>query len=113
MGVVGIVLLLVVAFVLLSSVWSISGLVIALLIWGLIGYLAGRLVRGYGYGPVGNVLLGLTGGVTGSLLLGLIGLGSIRSIPLIGGIVVGVFGAMVVIAGVNLLRGSSGKAKRV
>ncbi|MAS36721.1 MAG: GlsB/YeaQ/YmgE family stress response membrane protein [Anaerolineaceae bacterium] len=63
----------------------------------LAGMFAGRLIRGRGYGPAGDILLGLVGGVIGSILLSLIGLGGIGQIPLIGGIVVGIIGAVFVV----------------
>ncbi|MBZ0298264.1 MAG: GlsB/YeaQ/YmgE family stress response membrane protein [Anaerolineae bacterium] len=69
----------------------------------LAGMFAGRLIRGRGYGPVGDVLLGLTGGIVGSLVLGLIGLGGIGHIPLIGGILVGVIGAVILVWLLRLL----------
>src|SRR5688572_27047421 len=78
-------------------------LVIALVIWGVIGSLAGRIVRGHGFGFLGNIILGFIGGITGAIILSLLGLGFILHLPIIGGIVTGVIGAIVFIFFMRLI----------
>lgn len=73
---------------------SLMDMAIALLFWGITGYVAGRLLRGSGYGAGGNILLGLVGGIFGSIVLRLLGLAGLGAIPLVGGIIVGVVGAI-------------------
>lgn len=89
--------LLIVGPVLHAIAWLTIDLVISIFFWMLAGMFAGRLIRGRGYGPVGDVLLGLAGGFIGSLVLGLLGVGGIGNIPLIGGIIVGVIGAVILV----------------
>ncbi len=89
--------LLVVGPVLGAIAWLTLDLVISVFFWMLAGMFAGRLIRGRGYGPVGDVLLGIAGGIVGSLVLGLLGVGGIGNIPLIGGILVGVIGAVILV----------------
>ena len=43
------------------------------------------------------MLLGIAGGIVGSLVLGVLGVGGIGNIPLIGGILVGVIGAVILV----------------
>ena len=83
--------------VLQAVAWLTLDLVISVFFWMLAGMFAGRLIRGRGYGLVGDALLGITGGIVGSLVLGLVGAGGIAQIPLIGGILVGVIGAVIVV----------------
>src|SRR5690606_35915802 len=89
--------LLVVGPVLGALAWLTLDLVISAFFWMLAGMFAGRLIRGRGYGPVGDVLLGIAGGIVGSLVLGLLGVGGIGNIPLVGGIIVGVIGAEILV----------------
>lgn len=89
--------LLIVGPVLHAIAWLTIDLVISIFFWMLAGMFAGRLIRGRGYGLVGDVLLGLAGGFVGSLILGLLGVGGIGNIPLIGGIIVGVIGAVILV----------------
>jgi uncharacterized membrane protein YeaQ/YmgE (transglycosylase-associated protein family) len=95
--------LLVLGPVLQAAAWLTLDLVISAFFWMLAGMFAGRLIRGRGYGPVGDVLLGLAGGVVGSLVLGLLGIGGLGRFPLIGGILVGVIGAVILVWVIRLL----------
>lgn len=83
--------------VLHAVAWLTLDLVVSVFFWMLAGMFAGRLIRGRGYGPIGDVLLGIAGGIVGSLVLGLLGVGGIGNIPLIGGIIVGVIGAVILV----------------
>jgi len=112
MSVLGILLLLLLAYVAFNTVWGLAGLILALLIWALIGYIAGQIARGHGFGPLGNVLVGLAGGIAGNLVLGMLGLRGLANIPLVGGIVVGVIGALLIIALADFINQSSAKRKR-
>ena len=85
------------------AVWLTLDLIVSVFFWMLAGMFAGRLIRGRGYGPVGDVLLGLTGGIVGSIILGLLGLGGIGQFPLVGGILVGIIGAVILVWLLRLL----------
>lgn len=88
---------------LLNIVAGLASLIIPVLFWMLAGMFAGRLLRGRGYGPVGDVLLGLAGGIFGALVLGLIGLGGIGDIWLVGNLIVGIFGAVLLVWLIRML----------
>jgi uncharacterized membrane protein YeaQ/YmgE (transglycosylase-associated protein family) len=92
------------AWLLLNLTGDVVRFVLMLLAWMFAGTLAGRLLRGRGYGLVMDILLGLVGGIVGNILFGLIGLGGIGDIPLIGGILVGVIGAVIFVWLVRLVR---------
>ena len=77
-------------------------LLIAMIFWMFIGNIAGYIMRGEDYGVAGNMALGLAGGVVGSIVLRNIGFSSVANIPLIGGLIAGVFGAIIVIFMVRL-----------
>lgn len=94
-AIVVIVLILLVAYVLISASAGIFSLLLSLLIWAVIGWLAGNLMRGRGYGALGNILLGLGGGIVGSILFGLLGSG--LGAGLLGSILAGVVGAVIII----------------
>lgn len=97
------IVLIVLGPVLSAVAWLTIDLIISVFFWMLAGMFAGRLLRGRGYGPVGDVLLGLAGGIVGTFVLSLIGLGGVGSIPLVGGIIVGVIGAVILVWLVRLL----------
>ncbi len=97
------IVLIVLGPVLSAVAWLTIDLIISVFFWMLAGMFAGRLLRGRGYGPVGDVLLGLVGGIVGTFVLSLIGLGGVGSIPLVGGIIVGVIGAVILVWLVRLL----------
>lgn len=110
MNLVGILLLVLLAYVAFNAAWGIGGLIVALLIWGLIGFLAGVLMRGRGFGILGNILLGLAGGIFGNIVLSLLGLGSLANVPLLAGVI----GAVLLIALADLLtRGANGRRLRI
>ena len=72
----------------------IFGLIWTLFLGGLAGWIAGRLM-GKGDGSVvGNIILGLIGGVVGSVVLGIFG---IHGSGLVGGTLVSVAGACLLI----------------
>lgn len=91
--------------------WQLFGgiiqVAIALVIWMIIGNIAGNMIRGKDYGVVANIGLGLAGGIIGAIALNVIGLGGILGIPLLGGIVGGVFGAVILIFAVRLFGNSN------
>lgn len=89
--------------VLQAVAWMTVDLIISVFFWMLAGMFAGRLLRGRGYGPIGDVLLGLAGGIVGSIVLGFLGMGGIGQIPLIGGILVGIIGAVILVWLIRLL----------
>ena len=96
-AIVVIVLILLVAYVVLSaSINILFGLIVPLIIWAVIGWAAGKLMRGRGYGAIGNILLGVGGGIIGSILFRILNLG-VGDIWLIGNIIVGVVGAVIII----------------
>ena len=69
------------------------GIIITLFTGAIAGWLAGRLMGTDG-SVLRNIILGLVGGVVGSIVLGLVG---IRGKGLIGGIIVSVVGACILI----------------
>lgn len=69
------------------------GFIITLLAGGIAGWLAGRLMNSEG-SWLRNLVLGLVGGVVGSFVLGIVG---IRGHGLIGGTIVSVVGACLLI----------------
>lgn len=77
-------------------------LVIAMIFWMFIGNIAGYIMRGEDYGVAGNMALGLAGGIFGSFVLSRIGFGAVAGIPLIGGLIAGIFGAILLIFLVRL-----------
>ena len=77
------------------------------LIWvvlvGLIaGWAAGRIMRGSGYGPLMDIVLGILGGVIGGWILRLLGFYTTGG--LLPSILVAIFGAVVLIAFVRMLK---------
>lgn len=107
MSAVGIVLLILLAYVAFNAAWGLGGLLVALLVWGLIGFLAGQLTKGRGFGILGNILLGLAGGIFGNMVLSLLGLGGLANVPLVAGVI----GAVLLIALADFLSQNSGKRK--
>lgn len=102
-GLIGLVIILIIVFVLASTVLGlIWDLAILLIIGGLIGWAAGNLTKGSGYGLVNNILLGIVGSFVGGLVLGLFGL-DIGG--LIGRIIAGIVGAVLLIVIGRALRG--------
>ena len=77
------------------------------LIWvvlvGLIaGWAAGRIMRGSGYGPLMDIVLGILGGVIGGWILRLLGFYTTGG--MLPSILVAIFGAVVLIAFVRMLK---------
>jgi uncharacterized membrane protein YeaQ/YmgE (transglycosylase-associated protein family) len=77
------------------------------LIWmvlvGLIaGWAAGRIMRGSGYGPLMDIVLGILGGVIGGWILRLLGFYTTGG--LLPSILVAIFGAVVLIAFIRMLK---------
>jgi len=106
LGAVAVIVLLIVAYVVLSSLvataMSLFGIVFTILSWMFAGYLAGRLLRGRGYGPVGDTALGLAGGIVGSIVLRIIGLSAGSNFWIVGGIIAGVVGAVVLVFAIRI-----------
>lgn len=71
----------------------IFGWILNLILGGLAGWLAGKVMGTEG-SVVRNIILGLAGGVVGSIVLGLIG---IKGSGMIGGTIVSVVGACILI----------------
>ncbi|MGN0507383.1 MAG: GlsB/YeaQ/YmgE family stress response membrane protein [Lachnospiraceae bacterium] len=69
------------------------GVILNLVLGGVAGWLAGKIMKSEG-GLIRNVILGVLGGVVGSLLLGIIG---ISGSGIIGGLIVSVLGACLLI----------------
>ena len=106
MEIVGLVILLVIAYFALSAVvgtaMGIVGLIIPILIWMASGFIAGKLVRGEGYSPLMNIGLGLGGGIIGTLALNVVGLGWVDDVRLFGSVIAGVIGAIILIYALRL-----------
>ncbi len=99
MGVIGALLLIALIFVAINVIQWTWGILVAVIIWAITGALASRIMGGDGTGILGNVLLGVIGGAVGSIVLGLLNLrGAIGDIWLVGPILVGIVGAVIVIA---------------
>lgn len=80
-------------------------LLIAIILGGVAGWIAGELLKGSGFGLLGNVIIGLLGGLVGNLVFGLFGL---ESSNLLGGMVVAVIGAIILVVFVNMIFGKRG-----
>jgi uncharacterized membrane protein YeaQ/YmgE (transglycosylase-associated protein family) len=76
-------------------------LIVQLLVCVLAGWLTGVIMKGGGYGLLVDLLLGLVGGWIGGMLLG----GLLATGGLLGGLIVRVIGAVLLVAVVRLLRG--------
>lgn len=102
MGAFALIILILLALIILGPVLKLVaaitfGLIVSVFLWMLAGMFAGRLIRGRGYGPTGDVLLGLAGGLVGSIVLGFLGIEAVGSVPLVGGILVGIIGAVILV----------------
>lgn len=75
-------------------------LIISLIISGFVGWLAGKLMK-TDFSWIGNIGVGIVGGIVGRLVLGLVG---IQGKGTIGGIIVSVAGACILIAAVRFIR---------
>jgi uncharacterized membrane protein YeaQ/YmgE (transglycosylase-associated protein family) len=76
---------------------------IYILIVGLIaGWATGKLMKGSGYGVLVDILLGIVGAFVGSRVLAMLGI--FPSGGLLASIVVAIFGAVLVVALVRLLK---------
>lgn len=109
MSIVGVLLALFVAWLLLSSSFSLINLIFSVITWGIAGYIAGKLMlpketQGQ-TGTIGYIALGLIGGIVGNFLVRSLGLWGVASAPLVGGIAVGTVGAVVLLAVVGLVVG--------
>lgn len=95
------ILTIIVAIVVIWFITQLAAGVIGLLIWlfvaGLAGYFASRVTGGDGAGTGMNILLGLVGGLVGPMVLGLINMEGLRNLPFLGGLVVSLVGAIVVV----------------
>lgn len=110
-GLIAMIILLILAFVVAKVLFGVVfALAIPILFWMFTGFLAGQLMHGRGYGIFGNIALGLLGGIVGTLVLSALGLAGIGQVPLIGSIVVGVFGAILLIFLMRLIDPNFGKS---
>jgi len=103
-----VIVLVILALILIGPVLKLAvgltfAVIVPLIFAMLAGMFAGRLIRGRGYGPVGDIVLGVVGFFVGSILLGLLGLGGLGSIPLVGGILVAIVGAVALVWLIRLL----------
>jgi uncharacterized membrane protein YeaQ/YmgE (transglycosylase-associated protein family) len=65
------------------------------------GWLTGKIMKGSGYGVIGDIVLGILGGFLGGFILSRLGIGGGG---LIAGILVAVFGAVLLVAIVRTLK---------
>ncbi len=99
MGIIGVLLLIALIFIAINVVQWTWGILVAVIVWAITGAVASRIMGGEGSGLLGNILLGVIGGAVGSLVLSLLDLrGAIGDIWLVGPILVGIIGAIIVIA---------------
>lgn len=76
--------------------------IIYILLVGLIaGWLAGKITKGSGYGIVGDLVIGILGAIIGGHVLGWLG---IFTYGLIGSLLSALFGALLLIYAVRLLK---------
>ncbi len=92
---------------LVNVMGGLLGLAIVVVSWMIAGMLAGRILRGRGYGPLADIGLGFIGGLLGSLVLTLLGQGWVLGIPILGGILTGVVGALLFVWLVRLIANSN------
>ena len=98
-GIIVLVIILLVAYVVLSaSLGLLFGVIVPLLVWAAIGWFVGQMMRGSGYGPLGNILLGIGGGIVGSILFRVLGWSGDA-----GNLIVGVVGAVAIVLVARLL----------
>ena len=108
MGAIALFIIIIVALILIGPVLKLAvgltfAVIVPLFFAMLAGMFAGRLIRGRGYGPVGDIVLGLLGWFVGNFILGLLGLGGLGGLPLIGGILVAIVGAVVLVWLIRML----------
>jgi uncharacterized membrane protein YeaQ/YmgE (transglycosylase-associated protein family) len=65
------------------------------------GWLAGQITKGRGFGLIGNLVVGILGAMLGGWLFGFIGL---QAYGFIGSIIMAVFGAVVLLFLIGLLK---------
>jgi uncharacterized membrane protein YeaQ/YmgE (transglycosylase-associated protein family) len=78
-----------------------TGFIISIIIGGIAGWLAGLIRKGSGFGVLGNVVVGILGGLVGGLLAGAVG---IDSTNWLGQLAISTFGAVVLLAIINLVK---------
>ena len=99
MGIIGVLLLIALIFIAINVVQWTWGILIAVIVWAITGAVASRIMGSDGSGLLGNILLGVIGGAVGSIVLSLLNLReAIGDIWLVGPILVGIVGAIIVIA---------------
>ena len=77
--------------------------IVWIILVGLIaGWAAGKIMKGSGYGALTDILLGILGAIIGSRVLGMLGIYS--SGALIPSILVAIFGAVLLVALVRLIK---------
>lgn len=82
---------------------DLGGLIAWLVVGLIVGWLAGRFMKGGGYGLIGDIVLGIIGAFFGGFIFGLVLPGS-SSVGFVGGIVVALIGAVLVIAILRALK---------
>lgn len=101
MGLVIFIILVLGALVVIGFLSSLVSLVLPIIVWMIAGMAAGRIIRGRGYGPLWDIQLGLVGGLVGNALLRLLGFGVATG--LVGQLIIGVFGAVILVYAVRLV----------
>ena len=108
MGAFALIVLVILALILIGPVLQLAvgltfAVIVPLIFAMLAGMFAGRMLRGRGYGPVGDIVLGVVGYFIGNFALGLLGLGGLGNIPLVGGILVAIVGAVLLVGMIRLV----------
>ncbi|SHI64190.1 GlsB/YeaQ/YmgE family stress response membrane protein [Flavobacterium terrae] len=76
-------------------------IIVTLIIGAIAGWLGSQVFRGSSLGLIGNIVVGILGSFVGSWILGKLGV-SIGG-GLVGSIITGAFGAIVILAVLNLI----------
>ncbi len=100
-----VIILVILAIIIFNSSFGLVGLLISLLAWAIAGHFAGKIVLKRSFGVLGNIAIGLLGGIIGNFLVRALNLGILGGVPLIGGILVGIFGAVVLLLVVKTVTG--------
>lgn len=88
---------------------SFEQLCILLVVGALAGWIAGLILRGRGLGLVGNLVVGVIGSFVGGWLVGILGFGIHSHLA---ALVTAVFGAVVLLWLIALIRPGGGKKSR-
>jgi uncharacterized membrane protein YeaQ/YmgE (transglycosylase-associated protein family) len=95
------------AWLVIALLGSLSSVVSFLLVGGIAGWLAGKFMRGRGFGIFKNILVGIVGAFVGGILFGLAGF---RTAGLVASLITATVGAVVFLYMVRWLRAPSKSA---